>query len=400
MLAQANPSERTKNDSLLEAHRVMRLVMLGLGVLWILDGLLQLQPQMFTQNLPANVVGFALMSLPAPLYFWSLKMLIRFFMPHPAFWDFCIVVLQLGIGISLIAGSRMVQRAALGISVVWGLAVWVFAEGMGWILSGTMSGGVFPGTPSIMNGFPGAALLYALVALLLLLPDRQWDLSTGRFSLVKKIPVVLFLMFAAVEAAPLMWTTFGQASIFAANTDNVPKQLIGTIVPLVKFAASHPAVTNSLELGACLLAAFGLWRDRWWGYSFALAWLGFVWWFGLGLGGILTAGGTDPNTPPAILLLMLPAIAWKKNSLKKRRKIRVEEKLFAFSLLFLSRLLSFDLLKMSKHPTKREPRIVTIVHSQNLSSRPTTKIEVASYPPWQTSLDHLLEGTVKSNPQQ
>lgn len=313
MVAMAAESTEHTNQSLHYAQQTSRLVTIGLGALWIIDGLLQLQPQMFTQHLSIDVVGYALMSLPPTLYFWSMNMLIHSFMPYASFLDVMIAALQLSIGLSLVAGTRSVQRVGLLISIVWCLFLWIFAEGMSGILTGTMSGGVFPGTPSIMNGFPGAALIYMLVALLVLfLPRTLWDPSS-QYSASRFVPALILLISALVQAAPMMWRTFGQASIFAANRDNVPPQMVGSVLYFAKFAASHPVLANSLELSMCLVSGVGLLRGGRWGSILALSWLGFVWWFGLGLGGILTGGGTDPNTPPAIALLMVPTLLWRKN---------------------------------------------------------------------------------------
>lgn len=292
---------------MLEALRLRRIVTIGLGVLWVIDGLLQLQPTMFTQNLSLGIIANAQMSLPPVLYFASLNFLIHVIAPSIALWNAGFASMQLAIGISLLFGSPRIRRAALVASIAWGILVWLFGEGMAGIFGPTMAGGVFPGTPSIMNGFPGAALIYVILAFLLLLPPRQWKLSR-RFSIVRESAALLFLACALLQTAPLMWTTYGQASIFAANIDNLPAQLAGTINPLVRFTTFNPVLSNSVEIVACALAAMGLLLRQKWGYIFALAWLAFIWWFGLGLGGTLTGFGTDPNTPPAIALLMVPVI--------------------------------------------------------------------------------------------
>ena len=49
--------QRQRPDDTLEARRIMKFMTLGLGALWTLDGLLQLQPQMFTRNFAAQVIG-------------------------------------------------------------------------------------------------------------------------------------------------------------------------------------------------------------------------------------------------------------------------------------------------------------------------------------------------------
>ncbi len=306
-------------DERAEARRARRLVTLGLGALWTVDGLLQLQPQMFTRSLAVDVVANAVMSLPSPVYFASLKFVVGLFQRNVALFDAGIAMLQLALGVCLLAGPAGLRRLALVASVVWGLVVWVFGEGMGAVLGPTMTGGVFPGTPSLMNGFPGAALVYVAIALFLLLPERRWRLS-GRFSLVRDAPTILFLVSAAVQAAPLMWTAFGQASIFASNSYKLPPQLASfLLLPFAKFTAAQPALSNSLELGCCLLAALGVWKGRRWGFYVALGWLAFIWCIPLAMAGLFTGLGTDPGTPPAVALLMLPALAGSRSGAGSRR---------------------------------------------------------------------------------
>jgi hypothetical protein len=287
---------------------------LGLGALWLLDGLLQFQPKVFTQyfaNSPKDVIGMAFRTLPRPLYLFSLRFLIEYISPHMIIWDACFAGLQFLLGIALIFGTNKTKRLGLILSIIWGAIIWVFGEGMGGIFAGSMSGGIFPGTPSIISGFPGAALVYSIIALLLLLPHRFWDIR-NRFSTVRLAPVILFSVLAAIQASPLLWTRFGQLSIFAANINNLPSQFSDTLLPLVTFTASHPVVSNIIEVGVTLSLGLSLLSERSkFAIVFAFIWLAFIWWFGLGLGGTLTGLGTDPNTPPAIALLLIPVILSK-----------------------------------------------------------------------------------------
>lgn len=290
-----------------------RYVVFGLGVLWLFDGLLQLQPAMFTQyfaNNPNDVIGNAFQSLPHPLYLFSMNFLIHYLSPHMVFWNSLAAGIQILLGIILILADQKVRKVGLILSVTWGILVWVFGEGMGGIFAGSMTGGVFPGTPSILNGFPGAAMVYSLISVLLLLPDRFWNVGY-RYSAVRIAPGFLFIALAAIQLSPLLWTTFGQASIFAANADNLPSQLSFTLAPLIVLTASHPLLSNLVEMGITLFVGISLLVPTFkWSVIAALAWLAFIWWFGLGFGGLFSGSGTDPNTPPVIALLLIPIIVW------------------------------------------------------------------------------------------
>jgi hypothetical protein len=301
-------------DSQLEEQIVntsKRLIVYGLGILWVLDGLLQLQPSMFTQSFAVDVVGNAIMGLPAPLYRFSLNVLRTLIIPHIFLWNWLFALVQLAIGVMLLKGSIKTRRYVLAASIPWSLFLWVFGEGLGGIFTATMGGGVFPGTPSIINGFPGAALLYAWAAIVALLPPRRWSMF-AKISVVRDGPTILFAIAAAVQAAPLMWTTFGQASIYAADLDNLPARLALTVLPVESYTASHPLLSNSLEVATITFVALTLYvfKTRKWPFAMETALLLFIWWFGLGLGGTLTGLGTDPNTPPVIEILTLPSIVW------------------------------------------------------------------------------------------
>jgi len=303
-------TQTTSLSPLLEAVRGSRRYMaLGLGALWLADGALQLQPAMFTQSFAVNVIGPAIQGLPNPLYAYALTLLEKYVMPHIALWNVFFAALQLAIGALILVGGGLKLRIGLYLSLAWSVVLWVFGEGLGGIYTATMGGGIFPGTPSLISGFPGAALLYAWVSILLLLPEHAWRLE-GLFSPVRDGAAVLFAVSAAIQLAPLLRTPFGQASIFTANLDNLPPKLWFTVMPVAHFAVSHPAAADELEALATGLAALATWgaRPKKWGYIYALTYLGFIWWFGLGLGGLLTGLGTDPNTPPLIALLMTPYI--------------------------------------------------------------------------------------------
>ncbi len=302
----------TLGDNTLEvvssSRRFMRI---GLGALWVIDGVLQLQPAMFTPSFPVDVVGPALQSLPNPIYDYSLGILQTYIIPHIFLWNTIFAFLQLLIGALILWNHPALRKLGLTLSLVWSGFLWVFGEGLGGIYAATMGGGVFPGTPSLFNGFPGAALLYAWLSAILLLPDDRWRLS-GVFSPIRDGAAVLFAASALVQLAPLMRTAYGQASIFTANLENLPAQLWFTVEGIAHFSVSHPVAANTLEVLALGLAALGLWglTPKRWGYIYATLLLVFAWWFSMGLGGLLTGLGTDPNTPPLILLLMTPYILW------------------------------------------------------------------------------------------
>ena len=123
-----------------------------LGWLWLLDGLLQLQPFMFTRGFAHQViapVGTGQPFFVAGPVSWNAHLIAE----HPAAANTVFASIQLVIGFSLLLSRS--ARAAIVASVLWATGVWYFGEGLGGVLGGHMTA---------LLGAPGAALLYALLS--------------------------------------------------------------------------------------------------------------------------------------------------------------------------------------------------------------------------------------------
>jgi hypothetical protein len=131
-----------------------RGLQITLGVLWLADGALQLQPFMFGRGFVNQILMPAYMGSPAGVTGPALA-LSRLLLHAPAAWNAAFAITQLLLAAGLL--WRPAVRAALAGSVVWALAVWWFGEGLGGVLSGMASP---------LTGAPGAVILYALLAVL------------------------------------------------------------------------------------------------------------------------------------------------------------------------------------------------------------------------------------------
>jgi cytochrome oxidase Cu insertion factor (SCO1/SenC/PrrC family) len=156
--AAAAPSPRLAEP---KARGYLRI---SFGILWIIDGILQAQPQM-AAGLPSEVVRPGAAASPhwvqdvvnAGGTIWSY---------HPVQTAAAAVWVQLGLGVWLIAAeSGWWSRTAGLASAAWGLVVWVFGESFGAIFA--------PGL-SWLNGAPGAVTLYIVAGALIALPPRAW----------------------------------------------------------------------------------------------------------------------------------------------------------------------------------------------------------------------------------
>jgi hypothetical protein len=149
-----------KLASLMKTKVTKRGVQISLGLLWLLDGALQLQHQMFSSAFATQVIAPAGQGQPLPVY-GPINFEIHMILLHPAVFDTFFALIQLALGV-LILNKKTIKVGLLA-SVAWGLGVWYMGEGLGGLLSGhTM----------LLIGAPGAALIYVILALAVL-PHKE-----------------------------------------------------------------------------------------------------------------------------------------------------------------------------------------------------------------------------------
>jgi cytochrome oxidase Cu insertion factor (SCO1/SenC/PrrC family) len=233
-----------------------RLVLrLAFGVLWTIDGLLQLQASM-PLGLPSGV--FSPASAGAPGWVQGVvSVSVTNWTNHPITMAVAAVWIQLGLGALLLVAPRGTASRAAGLgSAGWGLVVWVFGEAFG---------GIFTPGQSFLFGAPGAALFYVVAGVLLFLPDRAWCTPTlGRR--VLRAFGCLFVGAAALQAWPGRRTWTGQPTAHSTPglTTTMVQQMSGTHQPsafasIVRSFASFDAAHGwGVNLAAVVaLAALG-----------------------------------------------------------------------------------------------------------------------------------------------
>src|SRR5579859_5117765 len=151
-----------------------QVLRVGFGLLWLLDGILQAQPQM-ALGLPSQVMEPTAASSPhwvQHLVNWAGTT----WSYHPLQAAAASVWIQVGIGIWMLGSSRGVLSRLAGLaSVGWGLVVWAFGESFG---------GIFAPGLTWLFGAPGAVLIYCVAGALIALPDRAWhSRRLGRLTL-------------------------------------------------------------------------------------------------------------------------------------------------------------------------------------------------------------------------
>src|SRR5581483_1400985 len=192
-----------------------RGVQLTLGFLWLLDGLLQLQHQMFTSAFITQVLNPVTVGQPrfvtGIMHFWM-----TVFLRHPAFWNLLAACTQLGIGVLLI--FKPTVRLGLLCSVLWGLFVWYVGEGLG---------GLLGGHTSLLMGAPGAALLYALISLAVIPPDDEKPKKEHRFpaAWLAFVWAIIWVGGAIYQLMPGQNTVSSLGAMIAGNAQDAPTWL-------------------------------------------------------------------------------------------------------------------------------------------------------------------------------
>ena len=234
-----------------------RFLRIAFGLLWLFDGLLQLQSGMPT-GLPSQVIQPATVGSPS----WVRHMVdsgLTVWNNHPAAAAASTVWIQVGIGLLLLVAPRGAwSRGAGVVSVVWGLVVWSF---------GNAFGGIFTPGLTLLFGAPGAVVFYIVGGVLVALPDRAWvGRRLGRLTLGGM--GLLLLGFGVLQAWPGRGFWQGQVEhhvgTLTAMVDQMaqtsqPDPLASLVHSFASFDASHGwgvnlvAVLAMLGLGGTLL---------------------------------------------------------------------------------------------------------------------------------------------------
>jgi cytochrome oxidase Cu insertion factor (SCO1/SenC/PrrC family) len=234
--------------------RARQLLRVGFGIIWLFDGLLQVQPQM-PGGLADQVIQPSAETSPG----WVQHLVnfgVNLWDYHPIQAAAASVWIQLGIGLWLLIAVRGWSARLAGLAgVAWGLIVWVFGEAFG---------GIFAPGLTVLFGAPGAVLIYVVAGALLALPERAWDRPVRIGRLLLGGTGAFFLGMALLQAWPGrgFWEgrVAGQPGSLAdmiatmAGTSQ-PRAIHGLVSWFGNFTLSHGFAVNLVAVIA--LAAIG-----------------------------------------------------------------------------------------------------------------------------------------------
>jgi cytochrome oxidase Cu insertion factor (SCO1/SenC/PrrC family) len=239
-----------------------QLLRIGFGLLWIVDGILQAQPQMAV-GLPSQVIEPTAASSP-PWVQHVVNWAGTTWSYHPMQAGASAVWIQVGIGLWMLAASRgPLSRLAGLASVGWGLVVWVFGESFG---------GIFAPGLTWLFGAPGAVLIYCVAGALIALPERMWHSPLLGRAILAGTGLFLIGM-AVLQAWPGrgFWPgiAHGQPGTLAGMTQDMaqtsqPGFLAAWVRAFTSFDEAHGFAVNLFVVAALALigAAFVTGRRR------------------------------------------------------------------------------------------------------------------------------------------
>lgn len=298
-IAVSRPARATVTWQPPDIRRTLQLV---LGAFWMLDAVLQFQSFMYSKSFTDMIAGTANGNpgvIAGPIT-WNANLVQH----HLVLTNTVFAAIQLLIGIGIGIAWQPALRAALAASIAWSLGVWWFAEGLGML---------FTGGASPVNGAPGAVLIYAILAVLLWPADREpgAPLVAGRVTgttAAKALWVVVWGGMAYLALQPANTTGQGLHDMIMSMADGQP----GWLASLDKHVAglvAHNGLAASVVLAVALaVVALGVFLPP--AYAKATIVLAcvisaFIWVVGEALGGVLTGGGTDPNSGPLLAFLAI-----------------------------------------------------------------------------------------------
>ena len=271
------------------ASDARRTIQSFLGLIWLLDGILQFQSFMYSNGFPQMLTG---MEPGQPHWLSSsLGWGARFAGGNLDFWDTLFGLTQVAIGLGLL--FRPTVKLALAGSFVWVAIVWWFGEAFGML---------FANAANPLTGAPGAVLLYALIGLIVW-PNQRPGGLLGTLGTRIAWAVLWVLM-------GFLWLLAPNSSANAThNAISAAPSGMGWLNSLLSSAAKATAGNGFLI--ALILAAISILIGvavgiDWHAHTFLwlAIYLNILYWvFGQGFGGLATGSATDVNAGPLFVLL-------------------------------------------------------------------------------------------------
>lgn len=276
-------------------HITRRHLQVSLAALWLLDGALQCQPYMFSRDFARNVLSPAAhgqsVRVAEPLH-----VVATLVSAHPALTNGGFAIIQILLGLGLL--TRRFTRVALAASIAWALSVWVVGEGFGGVATGA----------TLLSGAPGAALLYAVIAILAW-PTRDSRGDDRPSGLALPAWCMLWLSGAGLQLVAGNNSAMSFSMMLRAAQSGSPQWIAGIDRHFVRLRLPSWAAAGVIAIYV-LVAIWALVPG--WTRQLSIA-IGVIialagWLLFQGLGDLTSGHATDPNSGPLIALLALAVL--------------------------------------------------------------------------------------------
>jgi hypothetical protein len=259
-----------------------RTLQVLLGLFWLLDGALQLQPFMLRASFARDAlapVGDSQPQFVAVPVHWAANLVAA----HPVAWDVPFASIQVLLGLGMIVPRT--ARLALAASLPWAAGVWLFGEG----LSGLASGNA-----SLISGAPGSVVVYGVLALAAWPRRGRSDVPPARW-----LPLAwaaLWIGAAVLQLLPMNNTGADVAG--AITTFGGPGWLASSQASLAGWVSHHGVAAVVVIVAVEALIGLAALSRRTVAVSAAAGFLAMlaIWVVAQDFGQLYTGQATDPNT--------------------------------------------------------------------------------------------------------
>jgi hypothetical protein len=278
-----------------------RVLQIALAIIWVIDGLLQFQPFMFTGGFAKMFVDIRGSGNPAWIIastHWAWTVVAR----NPILTNTAFASLQVLLGVGMI--WRRSLKLSLAVSILWSLVVWWFGEDLG---------GLLGGDASALSGAPGAALLYAVLAVLLWPTDRN---SSNTFvaaqqvgkRIARLIWLVLWLGLAALNLQAANLKPDSLRSTVSGIGDGQPAWLVASTAEFASVSTQLGVALAIIGAATLVLIGVGILLPAHCTRLAVIAALiasAFIWLIGQALGALFGGESTDVNSGPLLAIIAL-----------------------------------------------------------------------------------------------
>lgn len=273
----------------------------GFGALWLIDGILQFQSSMplglanqVVAPMTTGTPGFLHSLMEHGIFIWN---------SHPITMAVGVAWLQVGIGLILLVSNGRTGRWVGAIAGLWAALIWLIGNG---------AGGIFVHGATILFGWPGATVFYAIAGFWLFVKPATFREQFSRVTLrLVSVVLAVAVLFQCLPSAGF-WhggnaNAMTQMTTYMASTAQ-PHWLAWSLRHVGDLSALMGGGFNIVVILWLLVCAYGLWRSPRTGWQWPVRTLviGCVFFWFVGEDTSLFGGlATDVNS-----LLPLALLAW------------------------------------------------------------------------------------------